>query len=349
MKKFIKNSITFLLFLVLILGIKKVITPYYMGNNLFNSKLNYYNFNYNNEKYNTVFFGSSRIYRHINPILLDSLLYLQNLKSFNFATPGAFNPESYFLYENFIDNLTNNDIKYAFLELQELNYISEKNLQTTKANYWNDLHFLNYSYNYILASKNSKSLKCKYIFNYTVSYIYSFLDFKILENKFKLKDIKHIGLNGFYPLDKELIDSKNNEGLSNRYITFNSDTTVLNKRILEAQNSKKILNNNDINQYHLEYLISLINKSNKKDIKLIFILPPRLSKNDYLQLIPLANSLPQKNIIKLNDPEKYKVLYMAEYSFDIGHLNSKGANFFTKYLADELAQIVFQVDKNSQN
>ena len=75
--------------------------PYYYGNELFAKKLAYYN--KHQENYNTVIFGSSRMYRQVIPDLLDSILIQDNISSFNFASQACFNPESYYLYENFIE------------------------------------------------------------------------------------------------------------------------------------------------------------------------------------------------------------------------------------------------------
>jgi hypothetical protein len=335
MKKFIKKGIIFILLLVIILVIKKLITPYYLGNRTYKDKLEYFNNNYNNEKYNTVFFGSSRIYRHINSALFDSLLNKTDVKTFNFATAGTFNPESYYLYDNFINNLDGKEMDYAFLELQSLFNFSKTNSQTTKGSYWNNLHYLNYSINYILASKDNNLRKNEFISNYSRSFIYSFLDFKILLNYLSLNSKKRIGLNGFYPLEKEMIETKGKNSLETRWVNFHSNPAVLKTRIEAAQKTKNLNSDNSINKYYLNYLNSLINKSKQKGVNLVFILPPRLSEGEYLELIPIVNLIPRQHVIKLNDPEKYKELYIEEYSFDIGHLNSEGANIFTNYLVHE--------------
>src|SRR5688572_21659275 len=69
MKKFILN-ISIFFSVAIILGQIPLffISPYY-GNEIYNEK---YNFFYNNSKdYNTIFIGSSRLYRHVDPKQLD--------------------------------------------------------------------------------------------------------------------------------------------------------------------------------------------------------------------------------------------------------------------------------------
>jgi len=117
MKQFIKRVCLFLLIpLVLSLGFNLIVNPYY-GNAQYNTKLNY--FNQNKSDYNSVVFGSSRLYRHFNTKLFDSLTN-DNIKSFNLAAPGTYNPEAYFLYDEFLKKVNHNTIKYAFIELQSL-------------------------------------------------------------------------------------------------------------------------------------------------------------------------------------------------------------------------------------
>lgn len=84
MRKFIKNLALFSLIFILIMALKKYITPYYLGDLQYSSKLKYYKKNKN--EFNTVIFGSSRLYRHIDPNILDSLLIGKGVHSFNFAT-----------------------------------------------------------------------------------------------------------------------------------------------------------------------------------------------------------------------------------------------------------------------
>lgn len=335
MKKFIKRLSFFFFLLFIMLVLKKVLTPYYIGNVYFKPKLEYFKENYKKEKFNTVFFGSSRIYRHVNSSLLDSLMGNEKIKSYNFATVGTYNPESYFLYDNFINNLNDTNIEYAFLELQSLNHLTEKNLTTTQGNYWNSIKYLSYSVNYILSTEKNKLDKLELIGKYVKSYFYSFFDVKIFKNySMDTKNTKRrMGEQGFYTLDEDLRYTKNNRVLLQRNETFLSDTKVLEDRLASVQKLMSEKSDTTINAHHFKYLISLIQESKDKGVNLIFVLPPRLTAEEYLELIPISDLLPNENIIKLEDPNQFKELYMEEYSFDVGHMNAGGATFMTQYLA----------------
>lgn len=346
MRLFVKKVLFFLCFLCLILILKKLFTPYNWGNYDFDTKLTFFIENKENENFNTIFFGSSRIYRQVNTVYFDSLLKDLDIKSFNFSTPATFNPEAFFLYENFINKQYSKDIKYAFIELQDLKHLENSNIKTTKSSYWNNFYFFNYSINYILNSDLKFKSKLIKILSYFKSFLYGFTDFEFFKKEAPLdkrKSKKRIGVQGFYSLDKELAETAGKNSFYKRWSEFNSDTTILSERIDGFYKAKKINSSkNFINQYYLTYLNNLIEKSKKKGISLIFILPPRLTEKEYIELLPIANSLPPNNIIKLHDPDKFKDLYLAKNSFDIGHLNAAGANIFTKNLADEFKKISIQ-------
>lgn len=345
MKRFIKKGFIFLIFFIPVLILKKEVTPYYLGNGPFHAKLTHFYDNVEAHAYNTVFFGSSRIYRHVNGPVIDSILTDFNIKSFNFATAGTFNPEAYYIYTNFINDLETNDIKYAFMELQTLNRISDSNLLTTKASYWNSLHYLNYSINYVQHSDYEKAEKRAYYSRYIQSFIYSFLDFKILPKSITSNTF-HVDPHGYSPLDIELFDADGDNEFKSRWLAFHSDSTNLASRIEMAKKIKELASDDPVNQYHLNYLHFLIQQSKEKGIHLIFVLPPRLSNESYFELVPLARSLPTQNVIKLNDPETYYELYLTEYSFDAGHLNSKGADIFSSYLAENFKHILTELENS---
>lgn len=68
----------------------------FYGNGEAKLKVDYYS--KNSEKYNTLIFGSSRMYRHINPTLLDSATS-HKIKAYNLASGGTFFQK---VYTNFI-------------------------------------------------------------------------------------------------------------------------------------------------------------------------------------------------------------------------------------------------------
>lgn len=318
------------MFFLLICYLKKRATPYYLGNEDFTEKMAY--FQKHQANYNTVFFGSSRIYRHLNSVLLDDILKENDLRSYNFAYAGIFNPEAYYLYENFIEQTEENQIKYALLEIQSLR-LSAKNATTTKGSYWNTVPMLKYSIECKMDNQSIWALKNS-ISVYIKSFIYGLFDIKVLKNALNRKSLENPkGINGFYPLDQEIKGAEKNK-YSKRWTDFHSDTTQVQPKIASAVNQAFYLKGHKkVNRGHYKKLKELLLTSKNKGIHLFFIIPPRLNKESYEELVPILNLLPQENTLSVYEYEKFKDLYLTENSFDSGHLNSEGANIFTNYVS----------------
>jgi hypothetical protein len=341
-RKFLIRIFIFGMILASLLILKKSMTPYYLGNSDYRVKLDYSK--RSQQKFNTVVFGSSRLFRHVHSALLDSLLSEKQLNTFNFASAATYNPEAYYLYENYIEDAQKNEIKYAFIELQNLYEITKENQKSTKATYWNNFRYLLFSYRYILNTHYGYLKKSKFIWDYTLSFIYGHLDFQILKHFFKPADkatIRKIGIQGFYTLDQNLADTKQNDYYKKIKTSFLADTMVLQERMKGVKEAKKVSTTTPVNQFHLDFLLALIDNSKQKGIEVIFILPPKLKDIQYIELLPVANALPAKHIIRLEDPDKYKEFYLTKYAFDVAHLNALGANLFTNYVAMEFKKRYF--------
>ncbi|MFL0352411.1 hypothetical protein [Xanthomarina sp. GH4-25] len=329
MKVFLKKILFFSLLLFILISIRFIFLPYYFGNDIYASKIK--QFEYSPKTYNTVIFGSSRLYRQINPTLLDSIL--NKTKTYNFATPATYYPESLYLYESFIDNLETNKINYAFVEIQHLE-LFKNNAKTLRGNYWNTLPSLLKCLDFINNSHYSDNKKHRLKQTYYYSFINRIIDFSSI-NKILNSNKVNTGVNGFYSLEKEMSDKTENfNDLLKRNNLIKSDTIILNNLVQSAIKLDSIqLIKSNLNLAYFNELTRLIKKSKVKGIKLIYILPPRLNLEYYKELIPVCEKLPQSNIINLASYKLYKNLYDKKYSFDFDHLNDKGSEIFTKLIA----------------
>ena len=91
------------------------------------------------------------------------------------------------------------------------------------------------------------------------------------------------------------------------------------------------------NPVYYDKMMELIDKSNQKGIKLIFVLPAVRLTNG---MMAVFNALPAENKIEICDPIKYPELYERENWIDPVHLNKIGSEFLTKYLFGELNKIL---------
>ena len=341
MKKFLRNTLVFIgIFWLLNLVPQLFLSPHH-GNKWYSAKYTY--FVEHHERFNAVIWGSSRVDRHVNPSILDAALKDYHITTFNLGSPGTYNPEEYYLYDNFLKSVEKHPIKYAFLELQPLRGFGGSNLYASKNLYWLNLKYLRFSIKSLCASNLRSQKKMEFIENCCSRYIAKFLyGWKSLVSNSRSKiDRMWIGKNedGFCPLDVEMVLAGDNDRLKERLTAFLEDTTVLDERASLANKSFSGQHGQFVEEDHLKKLMELIEKSKQKGIHLVFIIPPRLGR--YEKLLALKAGLPGRHIIEMANPKAFPELYQVDYSFDAGHLNSKGADIFTEYLADELIKNVF--------
>jgi hypothetical protein len=330
LSRFLRHIAFFFLIFLAIAYVKRLIIPYSYGNDMFREKLDHY-LNHCGE-YNVVAFGSSRIYRQFNPVVFDSLTEKAGLSSFNFGVSGTYNPEAYFLFQKFIAQSDLCTPQLAFLEIQVLRDYETNNISTTRGSYWNSISVLNYTIGYIINSEYSSKKKLRMITSYIRSHLIGLVDLKILMNS--AVDSRYLGERGFYSLELNAREFEGAKGLIERREEFNLDTTALADRFDKTLSIE--LGTEDVNYSHLKYLNQLKRNAEARGIRVIFILPPRLSEENLKELLPILTELPEKDYIDLCSQSRLKYFYLSENSFDLAHLNEKGAALFSRDLADEL-------------
>lgn len=284
------------------------------------------------ENYNTLFIGSSRIYRHVNPVLFDSLTITET-HSFNLAYSGLFPYRAFDVLDEALAD--NPSVEHVFIELHPLGFSGQnydKPPSTHSINHTRYVSILK------LALFSDISLKDRllYTLDYTLQYFYKYLGFGISEYvklsvKFPLEPpgngsfYKSLAINkGFTPLDES------RETAQLRRQSFLKDISVLDQY-------KQYYHNQDVTSYpaneYTRYHLAYADKLRERGLSVFFVIAPRHDQTDYLFLNNLKKYLGAYPILDLSSPEKYGNLYREEYSFDRVHLNEKGSRFFTQYLA----------------
>jgi len=329
---FIKNIFKFIVVGLLLIILPIFFIDNYYGNDHFQVKHNYFWHKASPKKINTVFFGSSRICRQLNPMIFDSLLSDYSISSFNFASPATYNPESFYLYEKFLSEIDNKKIKYAFIEFQVVTDIALKNILTERASYWMNFNNVNFATKYYLNSVEKKTSKIKNIANYYMTFLYKIFSIKKLKYiNHKEDNLKFLGRHedGFYSLEQEMLDMGGVNELTNRRNKFFADTLIHQKKIKASIDFKL----KKINPVFLQKIKEIIEISRKKGIHVYFVIPPKLPNYD--DLYPYKAYFPSDNFLDISSYQKYPELYLAKFTFDDGHLNEEGAVLFTNYVANE--------------
>ncbi len=335
MKAFLKKILIFFVLLGVVQLILIAALPYYHGNELMMKKM--LEFQRSENQYNAVIFGSSRLYRHVDPQKLKDSL--QSYNFYNFALPGTFNAEQSFLFENFVSDLDSGSIKLGIMELSMLDTLRKPNVSSLKGTYSMNNDQLLYAINYINASSWStsqkKSTKEKYIEAWKNRLI-TFQKFRgILFYLKLLVNPPTQRTDGYLPLRLD-----NDHRLQIRRKQFKKDTSQLAVQIQAAREARSF-KAQSINKVLYERVIKLISIAQSKGIHLVFVIPPKLSTIEYKELLPITNVIPKTHMIEMYDHLKYPFCYESGYSFDFAHLNQSGAEMFSSLLSTEIKKIIY--------
>jgi hypothetical protein len=302
-----------------------------------------------------VFIGSSRTFRNTNPLVFDSIT---GRTSFNFGIEEVGCPFNYFLANRTLNSNKKKEIKYLFLELfsPEGNLATELMLevnQTNKAIFWYEPTDFIFSFRTLIESQ-SLSVWEKYdevMIHFStliqtlfkVGYVQ-----RILDSKQKRTHDLYVGkrMDGFYNYDDE-IKTKYGEYLNERFEKIRLDERYFDsRRTYSSDDYLSKLGKASELKFHRKYLNELNRKCEKKDIQLILILPPRMTKEqcEYFHFFN-ASTIQNIPILDYSSSNKYPRYYEIENVFDQGHLNSKGSRFFTSTLANDFNRIVNQRNK----
>lgn len=324
MKKFIYLISFNLVTILIILKVFDYVVPFYYGNLI--AKEKFETFKALEKTPKVVFFGASRIHNQVNPTVFDSVLGIPDFESFNFGIQATFNPEAYFLVDEFLSSKLSDSIKFLIIEVQKLSDVDPGNSLTTRGYYWLDFSHMKYIISYLVYSELSLSKKIKIGAKYSRSYL------------FKQIDITRLKL--LLVLPRNSADTnKGFKALKGRADNFSDHMTGLslykNNAIEFAKNSC-----DTFNIAHFDYLMHIKNKAKTKGITTLFFIPPRLS--DYTFLNGFKSVVSEKMIIDLSSPEHYPSLYLEELSYDRAHLNENGAIIFSSYFADCVFQKIHE-------
>lgn len=308
-------------------------TPPYYGNPVYEAK--HAALTEKKEDVNTVFFGSSRTFRQIDPSQFDSLLNDYGISSFNCGSPAVSHPEQYFLYDSFLKE-GHRGIRYAFLELKPINYISRVNLWTPRNYYWHSTHWLWYVYGYLKDSSLPLKNKIGYALDYTFTLLLKHIHIGYLnrpsEESMTTEELLGRKGDGFLTLEDQVALTPDDTSYMERRNAFLSDTTILEGRIRQSLvDFSAPLRRGDMNETHLQLLKDLIAQSEASGIHLFLVVPPMLQ--EYRETRALMESLPSSHVIELADVRRHPEFYDVSHLFDQGHLNRKGAALYTRKLA----------------
>ncbi|MGD1808060.1 hypothetical protein ACP6PL_21865 [Dapis sp. BLCC M126] len=306
------------------------------------------NFTKNKDKYNVVFIGSSKIYRHIVPSEFDKAMERRGkeISSYNFGVSSMQSLESYFFLKKILAMKPKN-LEYIFIELQNIELsINRENWRTNRVIYWHDWEHTFWVFDLILDYQHSLRVKFGALKSHTIPLMYNLggvgkvdgliqwinnqgnqdnITFDRLNNRFMQNDY----INGYLPLDQEIGVSyqQRRQNFLGNLNTYHEKVNLLNLP------SDKVVNPNSTLLRVTKDLIQIVKDS---DVTPIFMITPVLQKKE--NLIALKTKEYVSTLFLFNNPIEYPRLYAPELRFDKKHLNDKGAREFTELLAEKFSE-----------
>lgn len=333
MKKFITR---FILFVLICVGIASLINqrlPYTWGRKYLHQKNEY--FRHHHQQYNTLFLGSSLVFRHFVPSVFDSLT-TTSTHSFNMGCPGMFLPETYYYLDHFLADSIAGNLEYLFVEIQDMRKLNGDNLNTNTVKYCRTVPELYQSFRYLRHHPVKKDYWRLMFEGELVATVKNVLNAGSVLDKIMFSIQYH---------KNESVPSVADGGIQFLVPGIKDELDQRRASLLEAGNVKDHFTkvnqlNVEHNPVHLERMLHFIDRAKKKGIHLMFVLTPRQSYDMYHGTLPMYKALPAVHKLSLADSEKFPELYAFDYSFDTDHLNKKGAIQFSVYMADIFNKLV---------
>lgn len=338
------------------------LTPWSWGSEIIDQKKNW--LSQHRDEYNMLVIGSSRVYRQVDPEILDSLVSgPAKVKSFNFGVNWLFAPESFYVLDNLVEKEGLN-YNYVIIELSKIRSIDFANFHTTRTIYWSDFNNFKFAINAIWASNFSLLEKTATILAYGVSYVDKMINLGYITEALSFKSKHEINAgfpdigdkrNGYSALETQpkgstLIEEENTE---ERHKKFLADTAAVTRRLkMSTDQFEKFEKNPQLlkryNKYYADHLNKMIDEAKKNGTHLVFLMSPRVDRNQYNELIPLFKNIHPTHRIEISDGRKYPELYVAANSFDETHLNSEGAKIYTTILATKMNELIKMAEKETR-
>ena len=347
-----------LLFLTLLLAGSQVLINLFIyhpfwGAPLYISK--YDRFFSSTTTYHSVFVGSSRTFRNIDPFVFDSIT---ELTSFNFGVEEVGCPFNYYLTSKIIDSNKSNQIKYLIVEL----FSPEGNLpkelmmdvnQTNKALFWYEPSDFIFS---LRALAESQSLSNNEKYNEITTHLST-----LVQSLFKIGHVQRIldsrqkqihnlyegkKLDGYYSYDDE-IQTMHGDYLVERKEKIRQDLDYFDERKTCSSDIylSQLAHAPEL-KFHKNYIEELNKRCEEKGIQLILTLQPRMTKEQctYFHYFD-AKAISTVPVLNYSSSDHYPEYYQIENVFDQGHLNTKGAKLFTTKLATDFNLLLNQKNK----
>ncbi len=300
------------------------------------------------DDYDTLFLGSSRIYYQIIPALFDRLAAERGLPthSFNAGIAGMRPPEDAFYLDTILRHPPKN-LRWVFIELAGLRTaVDSDKIGTVRAVYWHDWARLRVLFQRALAVQpNGKKRKWSRSFWNRFEPFGDFADHLplFLQNETNLGRGAILSAHLISNVARHALPAPATLGAD--YAGWvrtgrpeemtGSDLADFDKALAERRVEKSTHDPGDpVSQQALETMLAKIEKLGATPV---LVVPPKMSKRNFF---PTAARAQKTIVLDFCDLEKFPELYEHRYRLDTDHLNTAGAEVFTRLFTKEWADAV---------
>ena len=325
--------------------------PFHWGNEGWNVKYEW--FKEHSTEYNTLFLGSSHIYRHINPQVFDRQFgKTANVRSFNLGYQATYNPEVYVLFEEMLNDpeLDLSSLKLLVMDLTPVEWMRLGNARSVRGKYYTDIPTWWRTVKQVNQSeRGSSGGRFDIMSHYTIS---------LFEKEFNVgmydEYLEHLTTPRRAVTGKEKFMGPQQNG----FLPLNRDPAFRFRRQKFLDCQQYLVPMSAVNtQYYYECTVAqeqsaapaapalhaaaqrLIDMAADKGIYLLFVVMPR---SPYKESAPLEAIFPEGQVINMTDPREYPEFYDLDYVYDRGHLNQKGARVASVKLGRKVNQLMKQ-------
>jgi len=294
------------------------------------------------DDYNTLFFGSSRVFNQVIPDVFDRTAQAGGLdiNSYNFGIPAMRALDSTALIETVLRNPPKN-LKWVFFEsVLDRGYEPIHNARTHRAMYWHTWENTDMAVRYILDSEASLPEKAVLIFSHLIPALYNQMNVgrlfnQLLPSEFSAREqmvasyfTEH---GGFFPLNEE--DSLKRQAFLKDQAGYAQKVNQLEAfQVGVVQRESELAKNK-------RRLISRVSRAIRATgAEPIFIDPPSLELDDDLQAARRLNVI--ETLLSYKDPARFPELYQAKNRYDADHLNEATSEVFTRILAEDFSEAI---------
>ncbi len=288
---------------------------------------------------NTLFLGTSKTFRQIDPLYFDSIT---NTKSLNLGINNLY-PFRSIDFESFIKEDCKN-VDNVIIEIRPLGSIGENSntmqnlVAINSTRFAQMISYYRKSHGFSWKTKVLNNVSMLKFCAYKFIGLGSIRIIKDADNNYFPNSV--IPSNGYFPLEQQMNDEIKEGNLSELYQEKNNFEEWINHNSLLdmfATDSFSDTLNAEAGRYlakiYLEHLKSVFPNKN-----ICFYVPPKTLKQYHSESLAQAAYYRGQGyqVVDFSKMSIYPDLYSREFSFDVSHLNNKGARKLTYYLAKQL-------------